>query len=384
MANGNDPRALPGLQAPQRPQARGPLEFIARTLGQRRDQSLFEQQREQIIEMGAARLERIGTPLAKRSAGAFRQNPAAFMQHLDQFGGMQAFEQGLLDRASEQGEIGRDAALAQVRLDFENLPKDQQTAENLFLAARRAGATGKEAEDMASRFQKVQPAPAGPRRIIQEDGVNFFVGSGKRVLPEDDKLMDEPLIPTVPVDKQFESEGQIRREYTALSQPFIKRRQAVGQINALADLAKNERNPIAQRGLIFGMFKLWDEASTVREGEQAQIEQARAPFNLFAAYNQLVRGEILTGTQIDQLVKTSQVSMLSAVEMQKDIEQQFFKIADFHDLPRISAVPDWIAEWRDFKVPATQDVVDAYEEKLGTSDPTTILDAMRRDGVTIE
>jgi hypothetical protein len=215
------------------------------------------------------------------------------------------------------------------------------------------------------------------------DGRQRYVDTGDLVF--DIPLMEELPEPKVPVDKQFTSERELRMEYTKQAQPFINRRRSIGQIIEQGELARNETNPIAQRAVIFAMFKLWDEGSTVHTTEQEQIEKARSPLNLKAAWRQLWGGEILTDTQIDQLQRTAQVSMISDARIQKDLEAQFQGIADEYGLSRTAAVPDFIGdEWRNIKLKATDALVEDYGQRLGTKDSQTILDAMEKDGVVID
>jgi hypothetical protein len=91
--------------------------------------------------------------------------------------------------------------------------------------------------------------------------------------------------------KVAEGEDGMRKEFTSLNKSYSDVVSALERVKASAE------NPSAagDMSLIFAYMKMLDPASTVREGEQAQAEQARGvPASLVATYN-----KALAGTKLD-------------------------------------------------------------------------------------
>lgn len=96
------------------------------------------------------------------------------------------------------------------------------------------------------------------------------------------------------LEKIAGSEDNLRKEYVKMSQNFTDVQSAMGRVQASAE------NPSAagDMSLIFAYMKMLDPGSTVREGEQAQAEQARGvPASILAFYNKAVTGVKLDDTQ---------------------------------------------------------------------------------------
>lgn len=129
----------------------------------------------------------------------------------------------------------------------------------------------------------------------------------------------------------------LRKEYN--SNPIVKDtlnvQQAYGKIKKSADTSLNSKNDdekaAADMSMIFNYMKMLDPGSTVREGEYANVEQARGvPEEIVARYNKVVSGEKLTDSQRQAYLKQangiydSQVSQLNAVnERYSDLSNQF-------------------------------------------------------------
>jgi hypothetical protein len=95
--------------------------------------------------------------------------------------------------------------------------------------------------------------------------------------------------------------GQIRygmnvqNRYEKASQPFSLRAQAYDTINSLASGKQTSETDIA---MVFSWMKMLDPTSTVREGEQAQVRNARGvPDGVRVLYNNLVSNQGLSLTK---------------------------------------------------------------------------------------
>jgi hypothetical protein len=93
---------------------------------------------------------------------------------------------------------------------------------------------------------------------------------------------------------RIENEGKLRREYEDATKEYRNVRQAFQKVEASLGLATG----IGDIGGIFGIMKVFDPTSTVREGEQASVQNsAGVPEYIRSLYNRAVSGELLTPDQ---------------------------------------------------------------------------------------
>jgi hypothetical protein len=95
-------------------------------------------------------------------------------------------------------------------------------------------------------------------------------------------------------ERRIENEGKLRREYEDSTRQYRDVRQAFQKVEASLGLATG----IGDIGGIFGIMKVFDPTSTVREGEQASVQNsAGVPEYIRSLYNRAVSGELLTPEQ---------------------------------------------------------------------------------------
>lgn len=85
------------------------------------------------------------------------------------------------------------------------------------------------------------------------------------------------------------------KDYEAASKPFNLRAQSYDTINSLMG---GPHTPQSDTAMVFSYMKMLDPTSTVREGEQAQVRNARGvPDSVRNMWNQLMTGTTLTNRQ---------------------------------------------------------------------------------------
>lgn len=93
---------------------------------------------------------------------------------------------------------------------------------------------------------------------------------------------------------RIDNERELRREFGTVTQEYRNVRQAFQKVEA--SLAQG--TGIGDVGGIFGIMKVFDPTSTVREGEQASVQNSGGvPDRIRAAYNQALNGQVLTPQQ---------------------------------------------------------------------------------------
>jgi len=105
-------------------------------------------------------------------------------------------------------------------------------------------------------------------------------------------------------ERRIENEGKLRREYEDATKQYRDVRQAFQKVEASLGLATG----IGDIGGIFGIMKVFDPTSTVREGEQASVQNsAGVPEYIRSLYNRAVSGELLTPEQRRDIVAVGRV-----------------------------------------------------------------------------
>lgn len=98
-----------------------------------------------------------------------------------------------------------------------------------------------------------------------------------------------------------EDEGQLRREFLGQNKDFLTIQQAYGKLKNL-----DTTTAPGQMGLVFSVMKLYDPASSVRESEYANAENAAGvPAQIRNQFNKLKDGTFLSADQIDEFVQSA-------------------------------------------------------------------------------
>lgn len=103
----------------------------------------------------------------------------------------------------------------------------------------------------------------------------------------------------------FDQIGKIRTEFLGI--PEVKEfRGVTNSTRQIIGLAKGEGSPMGDLGLIFSYMKTLDPGSVVREGEQANAQNAAGvPERIRNYYNQLIAGERLSPEQRADMANTA-------------------------------------------------------------------------------
>jgi len=346
------------------------------------DRKRFNEQAAKYSHVGEMMLRQYkDDPEAQRMADVWAADPGATFRVMGGARGMAATQKMFRERTAGRREQEIVRQRGDVFRDYlANLPEGQEPQSmDLLAAGVKAGIPS---EYMKGATDLVEAYETDPEsyRIVQEDGVQYWAegpNAKKRVL--DTPLVDDLPIPKVPAEKRFASEGELRREYNKLLGSYIGRRGSVAQIVALADMAME--SPMAQRGLIFSIMKLFDPTSVVRESEQATVENARGvPATVRNSWNKILEGDVLTNAQVNDIIGTAKMSLEGATKMAKEIERQYRNIAKENGLSVTSAVPNYIGEYRKI----TDAIVAEVQDALGTDDPVEVRRELESLGYTLD
>lgn len=126
-----------------------------------------------------------------------------------------------------------------------------------------------------------------------------------------------------------------RQEFEQQNQNFIVVR------DAFRGLAHMPKTTAGQMGTIYGIMKLFDPGSSVREGEYASAENTKGvPDMIRNMWNKVQSGTILTPTQIKNFRKVAATLYKQALESYHGKEKEFQGIAKERRYPLTQAVPD--------------------------------------------
>jgi hypothetical protein len=176
------------------------------------------------------------------------------------------------------------------------------------------------------------PTPANRETKEDQNGVLRFIDTGEPVYPN---VQTQPIEP-----KTYQESGELRREFSAI--PLV--RDFSQQASAFGRIQESARDPSAagDMSLLFGYMKLLDPASTVREGEQAQAQQATGiPGRVLNAYNQAVSGIRLNDEQRADFLDRSNRLYKSAESGFMSIYNQYSDLAKRRKLPIEDSLIDY-------------------------------------------
>lgn len=123
-----------------------------------------------------------------------------------------------------------------------------------------------------------------------------------------------------------DNEWDLREQYE--KQPLVKQARNVVLNFQVLDRLGSMKNAPAQRALIFSFMKSLDPQSTVREGEQAQAENARGiPDSIKNIYNNLLRGTPLTDTQVKEFLQVAKSNVMPYINSYKERTDYYRRLA---------------------------------------------------------
>lgn len=174
----------------------------------------------------------------------------------------------------------------------------------------------------------------------------------------------------------LKTEGGMRREFTNLSKQFIDVQTAFRKVQKAAD-SPSAAGDIA---LIFGFMKMLDPGSTVREGEFATAATAGSvPERIWGAYNRIVSGERLTGSQRADFIDQAFDAFDSERIEQFSREKMFSGLAERAQVNPENVAIDFVGDLRESAGNVTAESV-ADEFKVPVDD---VLDTMALHGLSV-
>lgn len=122
----------------------------------------------------------------------------------------------------------------------------------------------------------------------------------------------------------FGNASQLRGEYLNNSKTFNEVKNGYERVSA----STADPSPSGDLGIVFGFMKTVDPGSTVRESEQATVENARGvPESVRAKWNKILEGERLTAEQRNDFVGRSKKFYDQAGKSHQKMSQQYVEIA---------------------------------------------------------
>jgi hypothetical protein len=138
-------------------------------------------------------------------------------------------------------------------------------------------------------------------------------------------------------DQSFQQEKQLREEFTKATKDFVTIRNAYSTIQKSATLG----SAAGDMALIFGLMKMYDPNSVVRETEYATAENARGvPDSIANSWNKLLNGERLTEGQRAEFAATAQHLYNVHEGYYNRSSEQFGGLADQYGVNRGNVVSD--------------------------------------------
>ena len=215
-------------------------------------------------------------------------------------------------------------------------------------------------------------APAAPELATDVEGYQRFVTgprAGQRAFPE---------AKADPTKTMTGAEKEAYKMYGDLEDPRAKayvRESRLGKadteikqsdINALANAYRKDtsefkaalaglekvrnaaelKTGVGDVALIFGLMKVIDPRSTVREGEQATVEQAGGARRYLNLYNRAVQGQRLTKEQRDEIVVATESQFRPYVRSYIDTERYYAERARRHGFDVRDIVRDEFGDLR--------------------------------------
>jgi hypothetical protein len=163
-----------------------------------------------------------------------------------------------------------------------------QEAQNETFLAGRGNNFGVPAGTLMTR------SPEGVVSVVSRQDPGYELGPDGRLQP----IRGGPQDPAAGGNR-IQNERELRREFGTLTQEYRTVRQAFQKVEA----SLGQGTGIGDVGGIFGVMKIFDPGSTVREGEAATVQNSGGvPETIRGLYNRVVTGERLTPAQRAEIV----------------------------------------------------------------------------------
>lgn len=134
------------------------------------------------------------------------------------------------------------------------------------------------------------------------------------------KILNEAEEEGIPFAERVKIEKELRGEVAKESSVYKEIRSAYKKVN---EAAKNP-SPANDIALLYGIMKLYDPGSVVRETEYAEAAEAgNVPTRLLNAYNRAVDGTKLTDSQRADFIKSARGIYKTQLQNYKDVTNQY-------------------------------------------------------------
>jgi hypothetical protein len=135
--------------------------------------------------------------------------------------------------------------------------------------------------------------PSGVASVVRAPSAGYRGANGRET-----PISGGPQDPAAGGNR-IQNERELRREFGTLTQEYRTVRQAFQKVEA----SLGQGTGIGDVGGIFGVMKIFDPGSTVREGEAATVQNSGGvPETIRGLYNRVVTGERLTPAQRAEIV----------------------------------------------------------------------------------
>ena len=163
-----------------------------------------------------------------------------------------------------------------------------QEAQNETFLAGRGNNFGVPAGTLMTR------SPEGVVSVVSRQDPGYELGPDGRLQP----IRGGPQYPAAGGNR-IQNERELRREFGTVTEEYRTVRQAFQKVEA----SLGQNTGIGDVGGIFGVMKIFDPGSTVREGEAATVQNSGGvPETIRGLYNRVVTGERLTPAQRAEIV----------------------------------------------------------------------------------
>ena len=162
---------------------------------------------------------------------------------------------------------------------------------------------------------------------------------------------------------KFTQEKDLRKEFTALAKPF---RETITNFNkAYAFASKKNPTGASDIALVFSYMKALDPRSVVREGEQAQTENAGGvPAYIRNFYNKLLTGQKFDPQVRKDILDASKSLVQGQIQSQKDLESEYLGYSQRNNLNQENVFTSLLPKAGTFLNPIKVSSTEEAEEKL--------------------
>ena len=174
---------------------------------------------------------------------------------------------------------------------------------------------------------------AGKNIVDRERFVSQFGEGSPQVAAFDDAMSGGSA--------DLSDEAGIRKEFTKLSDDFVKVRDAYSKIVSASESGTGP----GDMSMVFNYMKMLDPGSTVREGEYANAKNTTGvPGRIINTYNAAIDGQFLAPEQRQQFVAEAANIMRGQLDSQRDLEQQFTGLAQRKRINPQDVVLDFVGD----------------------------------------